>query len=119
MGSPIIAVTEAPILFSKIERAKSKEEIKEEMKKAKAAKNKAKSGAKKGNNGQNAPDPNQDAFTMIDIRVGQISEVWVHEKADTLYCEKINVGEEEPRQIASGLRNHYPNIEDLHNRKVL
>jgi methionyl-tRNA synthetase len=120
-GAPIMAVTQAPILFTKIERAKSKEEIKAEMKKAKAAKNKAKGGKKNGGGGGggSAPDPNQDAFTKIDIRVGQIAEVWVHENADSLYCEKINVGEEEPRQIASGLRKHYPNIEDLQDRKVL
>ena len=93
-----MAVTQAPILFNKIARAKSKEEIKAEMKKAIAAKNKAKRGEKKngggsgGGDGSAAPDPNQDAFTKIDIRVGQIAEVWVHETADKLYCEKINVG---------------------------
>ena len=118
-GAPIMAVNEAPILFQKIERAKSKEEIKEEMKKAKAAKKKAKSAAKKGDASGSKPDPNQDEFTKIDIRVGTITDIWVHEKADTLYCEKIDVGEEEPRQIASGLRKHYPNIEDLRNKKVL
>jgi tRNA-binding EMAP/Myf-like protein len=35
-----------------------------------------------------------------------------------LYCEEIDVGEEQPRQIASGLRP-YMNAEDLEGRLVL
>ena len=43
----------------------------------------------------------------LEFKVGVISKVWVHETADKLYCEEIDVGEELPRQIASGLRNHF------------
>lgn len=57
-------------------------------------------------------------ITNLDIRVGRITKVWAHEEADKLYCEEIDVGEEQPRQIASGLRP-YMNAEDLEGRLVL
>ena len=57
-------------------------------------------------------------ITALDIRVGQINKVWVHEEADKLYCEEIDVGEDEPRLIASGLRP-YLSESDLEGRMVL
>eukprot|EP00979_Chaetoceros_neogracilis_P013168 scaffold3710_cov286-Chaetoceros_neogracile.AAC.25 len=58
------------------------------------------------------------AITSLDIRVGVIKKVWVHPEADKLYCEEIDIGEDEPRQIASGLRP-YMDAEDMEGRKVL
>jgi tRNA-binding EMAP/Myf-like protein len=68
---------------------------------------------------------------MIDVRVGKIVKAWVlpsllkplflllplllckaHPEADKLFCELIDVGESEPRPVASGLRAHYE-ITDL------
>lgn len=43
----------------------------------------------------------------LEFKVGVITKVWVHETADKLYCEEIDIGEEQPRQIASGLRHHF------------
>lgn len=57
-------------------------------------------------------------ITALDIRVGMIKKVWEHPEADKLYCEEIDVGEDEPRQIASGLRP-YMQPEDMEGRKVL
>lgn len=57
-------------------------------------------------------------ITALDIRVGRINKVWTHPEADKLFCEEIDVGEDEPRQIASGLRP-YMNEEDLEGRMVL
>jgi glutamyl-tRNA synthetase len=57
-------------------------------------------------------------ITALDIRVGRITKVWAHEEADKLYCEEIDVGEAEPRKIASGLRP-YLSAEDLDGRMVL
>jgi glutamyl-tRNA synthetase len=57
-------------------------------------------------------------ISALDIRVGYIRKVWEHEEAEKLYCEEIDVGEEEPRQIASGLRP-YLKAEDMEGRKVL
>jgi len=55
--------------------------------------------------------------SKLDIRVGVIQEAWEHEEADKLFCEKIDIGEEEPRQIASGLRAYYK-AEDLVGKRV-
>mmetsp|Transcript_14884 Transcript_14884/g.21039 ORF Transcript_14884/g.21039 Transcript_14884/m.21039 type:complete len:799 (-) Transcript_14884:190-2586(-) len=67
-------------------------------------------------------DSDQPEFTKIEIRVGQITKVWNHPDADKLFCEEINLGADdnggEPRQIASGLREHYT-LDDMMNRKVL
>jgi tRNA-binding EMAP/Myf-like protein len=47
----------------------------------------------------------------LDIRVGQFKSVWPHEKSDKLYCTKIDVGEEETRDIAAGLQQFYAGTE--------
>jgi tRNA-binding EMAP/Myf-like protein len=39
----------------------------------------------------------------MDIRVGQIKKVWVHPSSEKLYCEEVDIGNGEIRQIASGL----------------
>jgi glutamyl-tRNA synthetase len=57
-------------------------------------------------------------ITALDIRVGRITKVWEHPEADKLYCEEIDLGEDEPRQIASGLRP-YMKADDMEGRKVL
>ncbi|CAK1581013.1 unnamed protein product [Parnassius mnemosyne] len=54
----------------------------------------------------------------LDIRVGRIVEVTRHPDADSLYVEKIDVGEEEPRVVVSGLVNYVP-IECMQNREVV
>ncbi|CAM9152549.1 unnamed protein product [Ectocarpus sp. 12 AP-2014] len=56
--------------------------------------------------------------TKVDLRVGQITRVWMHETADKLYCEEIDVGEGAPRNIASGLVPHY-SLEEMKGRKVI
>ena len=63
-------------------------------------------------------DPNQVDFTKLDFRVGCITKVWNHETADRLYCEEIDIGEEVPRAVASGLRQHYT-LEEMHGRRVV
>lgn len=67
-------------------------------------------------------DPKNDyegpPITALDIRVGRITKVWEHEEADKLYCEEIDVGEDEPRTVASGLRP-YLKPEDMEDRLVL
>uniref|UniRef100_A0A7S0VRF5 tRNA-binding domain-containing protein n=1 Tax=Polytomella parva TaxID=51329 RepID=A0A7S0VRF5_9CHLO len=58
------------------------------------------------------------AVDLLDIRVGKIVEVGRHPNADSLYLEKIDVGEKEPRQIISGLVKFVPE-EEMRNRRVL
>jgi tRNA-binding EMAP/Myf-like protein len=40
---------------------------------------------------------------LLDIRVGRVVKAWLHPEADTLYVEEVDVGEEQPRTICSGL----------------
>eukprot|EP00339_Tiarina_fusa_P013680 CAMPEP_0116996696 /NCGR_PEP_ID=MMETSP0472-20121206/410_1 /TAXON_ID=693140 ORGANISM="Tiarina fusus, Strain LIS" /NCGR_SAMPLE_ID=MMETSP0472 /ASSEMBLY_ACC=CAM_ASM_000603 /LENGTH=428 /DNA_ID=CAMNT_0004695391 /DNA_START=9 /DNA_END=1296 /DNA_ORIENTATION=+ len=57
-------------------------------------------------------------ISALDIRVGMILKVWPHPEAEKLFCEEIDVGEDAPRQIASGLRPFYKQ-EDLDGRRVV
>jgi aminoacyl tRNA synthase complex-interacting multifunctional protein 1 len=54
---------------------------------------------------------------LLDIRVGRVLKAWRHPEADTLYVEEVDVGEEEPRTICSGLVNYLP-IEQLQVRCI-
>ena len=54
----------------------------------------------------------------MDIRVGKITKVWRHKDSEKLFCEEVDVGEDEPRQIASGLQPFFEEG-DLQDRKVL
>jgi aminoacyl tRNA synthase complex-interacting multifunctional protein 1 len=57
-------------------------------------------------------------ISKLDIRVGIITKAWEHEEADKLFCEEIDIGEETPRTIASGLRNYYT-VDQLPGQRVL
>ncbi|CAB9502070.1 tRNA synthase complex-interacting multifunctional protein 1 [Seminavis robusta] len=57
-------------------------------------------------------------ISALDIRVGKINKVWPHPEADKLFCEEIDVGEDKPRSIASGLRPFYKQ-EDMEGKMVL
>lgn len=91
---------------------KKKESLEELQRKKREAK------AKKIAASQQGQDDSQPDFTKLDIRVGQIVRVWHHDTADKLFCEEINVGEDAPREIASGLREHY-SLAEMENKKVL
>jgi tyrosyl-tRNA synthetase len=54
----------------------------------------------------------------LEVKVGRIVAIKKHEQADTLYVEQIDLGEDKPRTIVSGLVNYIP-IEKLENRLVL
>lgn len=58
------------------------------------------------------------SINSIDLRVGRIISVTKHETADKLYCEMIDVGEDEPRAIASGLVPHY-SVEEMQDRRII
>lgn len=55
----------------------------------------------------------------LDIRVGKIVEIKKHPDADSLYVEKIDLGEPNgPRTIVSGLVNYVP-LNEMENRMVV
>ncbi|CAK9193472.1 unnamed protein product [Sphagnum troendelagicum] len=55
--------------------------------------------------------------TRLDIRVGVIKNVKKHPDADSLYVEEIDVGEDTPRVVVSGLVKFIP-MEQMQNRRV-
>jgi len=60
----------------------------------------------------------QPEICKLELKVGVITKVWNHPGADKLYCEEIDVGEPEPRSIASGLRPHFT-LEEMTGRRLL
>jgi aminoacyl tRNA synthase complex-interacting multifunctional protein 1 len=57
-------------------------------------------------------------FSKLDIRVGVISKASMHPDADSLYIEDIDIGEDVPRQIVSGLRAYY-DLDGIMGQRVL
>ena len=105
---PGCPITIGSILFTKIEVDAPKVEIVATKPTAKNAKKTE----------QVEDDPNQVDFTKMDFRVGVITKVWHHETAERLFCEEIDVGDDLPRQVASGLRQHYT-LEEMNGRRVV
>ena len=66
----------------------------------------------------NAPAGPQPLFTKLDLRVGKIVKVWEHPDSEKLWCEEIDVGEDKPRQIVSGLRAWYTKEQMLGKRLI-
>jgi len=56
--------------------------------------------------------------SSLDLRVGKIVSCVKHPDADSLYLEEIDCGEEQPRQVVSGLVRHI-DIEQMQNRMVV
>ncbi len=56
---------------------------------------------------------NYDDFAKLDIAIGEILSVEVVEGADKLLRLEVNVGEEEPRQIVSGIREFFDDPQEL------
>lgn len=55
--------------------------------------------AKVSKNAPKQENPAEDGPHRLDIRIGKIVEVAMHPDADTLYVEKIDLGEAEPRTV--------------------
>lgn len=88
-------------------------ELKQLAAKAYPAPVKPKKTEKNNSNQQGEILPNR-----LDIRIGKIIEISKHPEADTLYVEKIDVGEEQPRTVVSGLVKFVP-IEEMQDRLVV
>ncbi|GAA6002486.1 hypothetical protein JCM10207_001146 [Rhodosporidiobolus poonsookiae] len=65
-----------------------------------------------------APVAEAPAPWMVDLRVGRIVDVKVHPDADSLYVEKIDIGEAEPRTVVSGLVK-YKTLEEMQNKTLI
>ncbi|EDO32430.1 predicted protein [Nematostella vectensis] len=64
-------------------------------------------------NAERAVDPSR-----LDLRVGKVVSAKKHPDADALYLEQVDVGEEAPRTVVSGLAE-YISLEDLQDRMVV
>ncbi|CAG5027881.1 unnamed protein product [Parnassius apollo] len=69
------------------------------------------------------PNPTSNVDTPVDVRkldfrIGKIVEINKHPDADSLYVEKIDCGEENPRTVVSGLVNHVP-IDEMRDKLVM
>ncbi|XP_067862695.1 tyrosine--tRNA ligase, cytoplasmic isoform X1 [Heptranchias perlo] len=71
-------------------------------------------GASKGSTAEN----DEIVPSRLDIRVGRIVSVERHPDADSLYVEKVDLGEAQPRTVVSGLVQ-YISAEELQNRDVV
>lgn len=60
-----------------------------------------------------------DTFKRIEIRVGTIISVEKIEKSDKLLRLMVNVGEEEPRQIVSGIAPYFSDEQSLAGRQAM
>jgi len=56
-------------------------------------------------------------FAKLDIKIGTIIAVAVVEEADRLLCLMVEIGEDEPRQIISAIREFFPQPEELIGRQ--
>lgn len=74
--------------------------------------------AKPAATGGAARDESDDAAAKISLIVGKVTKVWEHPDSDKLFCEEIDCGEAEVRQIGSGLR-HFYKAEEFEGRMVL
>lgn len=54
-----------------------------------------------------------DDFAKLDIAIGIITQVEEIEGADKLLKLTVDIGEESPRQILSGIKEFYPDIQVL------
>ena len=54
-----------------------------------------------------------DDYSKVEIRIGKILKAEIIPDADKLLRLEVDMGEEKPRQIVSGVRLFYPNLEDL------
>eukprot|EP00931_Biecheleriopsis_adriatica_P116020 TRINITY_DN91734_c0_g1_i1.p1 TRINITY_DN91734_c0_g1~~TRINITY_DN91734_c0_g1_i1.p1 ORF type:complete len:858 (-),score=261.46 TRINITY_DN91734_c0_g1_i1:137-2710(-) len=92
----------------KVEDASPKKAAKDNKANEKESKEKGEKGGKakaKAAPAKAADRPLED-ISRLNIKVGKITKVWPHPDAEKLYCEEIDVGENQPRTIASGLRAH-------------
>jgi len=60
---------------------------------------------------KNAPVQREITISRVEMKVGRVVKAWQHPDADSLYVEEIDVGEEKPRTVVSGLVKFVPQNE--------
>ncbi|KAG8192508.1 hypothetical protein JTE90_018030 [Oedothorax gibbosus] len=67
---------------------------------------------------QPADDGKEVNVSRLDLRIGRILNAKKHPDAESLYVEEIDVGEDKPRTVVSGLVKFVP-LEEMQNRMVV
>ncbi|CAD5229193.1 unnamed protein product [Bursaphelenchus okinawaensis] len=115
-GVPIVTVELPQETPSSSQTEQPKEVVEKENKKPKAKENPLKE--KKGGNAKAAPVADGVDIGRLDLRVGLIREAKKHPDAEALYVETIDLGEDKPRTVISGLVKHVP-LDQMQNRLVV
>ncbi|EJC98109.1 uncharacterized protein FOMMEDRAFT_24110 [Fomitiporia mediterranea MF3/22] len=100
------------------EAAPKKKEKKEPKEKGAAVDGAATAKKQGGKSAATPEDVGEPVPSMIDLRVGHIVEIQKHPDADSLYVEQVDVGEETPRTVVSGLVNYIP-IEEMRDKYLV
>ncbi len=95
-----------------VTKAPQEKQQKEKHKKEKSEK--PTGGRSEGSKAQDAPP----TPSMISFKVGFIEKAVLHPDADSLYVSTVNLGEDEPRQVVSGLVKYIP-LEMMQERLVV
>uniref|UniRef100_A0A453IMM2 Methionyl-tRNA synthetase n=1 Tax=Aegilops tauschii subsp. strangulata TaxID=200361 RepID=A0A453IMM2_AEGTS len=101
----------------RILKEQAEAEAKKVAEKLKGTKLSEGSSKKKQSGGSKSKTAEEVSVAKLDIRVGLIRKAEKHPDADSLYVEEIDVGEEAPRTVVSGLVKFIP-LEEMQNRKV-
>ncbi|XP_034252995.1 aminoacyl tRNA synthase complex-interacting multifunctional protein 1 isoform X2 [Thrips palmi] len=110
-GASMCTSASAPIKAEAVEAT--------EAKPAKATKKEKKEQPKKASGDANqAKEEAPVDVSRLDFRVGRIITAKKHPDADSLYVEEVDVGEEQPRTVVSGLVKFVP-IEQMQNRMAV
>jgi len=109
--------TDKKMIINKNSKNENKNSSKDEIKKAAP-----KAENKGNNNNKNKEDEEKEAklklFSECDLRVGKVIELKYLENSEDIYRLKIDLGEEQPREIGTGLRK-YVKEDEILNKNVI
>jgi methionyl-tRNA synthetase len=73
-----------------------------------------------GNKKENNSNKNEkrEGFSSLNLVVGKIVDIKEHPDSDKMFVEQIDIGENEPIQIVSGLKKYYT-LDEMKNKKVV
>ncbi|XP_038648633.1 aminoacyl tRNA synthase complex-interacting multifunctional protein 1a isoform X1 [Scyliorhinus canicula] len=116
-SSSVTSMSPPAALVTPTASGKTPEVSENKKKKDKPDKKPEKKGEKKQSTG-GGDDSKPIDVSRLDLRIGRIITAEKHPDADSLYVEEIDVGEENPRTVVSGLVKHVP-IEEMQNRLAI
>ncbi len=59
-----------------------------------------------------------DDFSKLELKIGIVIEAEDHPNADKLLVLKVDLGEEQPRQLVAGIRNNY-SADELKGKQIV